>query len=242
MEMSRNNCLICGGELIYTEHAEELECHFCHRKFMSNARCQNGHYICDECHGKEGIRQIKEYCLATKSRNPIAIAQEIMENPYIYMHGPEHHVLVGAALLTACHNCGNERDLAADLEEMINRGSQVPGGICGLWGSCGAAVSTGIFVSILTDSNPLSGHSWGQANEMTSKSLADIAAKGGPRCCKRDSFTAILAASRYVKEQFGIELETTPEEQVVCHFSKWNAQCLGRKCPYNLGNHSLTDS
>ncbi|MCG8399661.1 DUF5714 domain-containing protein, partial [Bacillus atrophaeus] len=75
------------------------------------------------------------------------ILQKIMECPYIYMHGPEHHVMVGAALLTAWHNGGGQIDFPAALEEMKKRGSQIPGGICGLWGTCGAAVSAGIFFS-----------------------------------------------------------------------------------------------
>ena len=47
-------------------------------------------------------------CRTTKSRNPIEIMQKIMADPYIYMHGPEHHVMAGAALLAAYHNCGGE--------------------------------------------------------------------------------------------------------------------------------------
>ena len=68
----------------------------------------------------------------------------------------------------------------AALEEMRNRGAQVPGGICGLWGTCGAAVSTGIFVSLITGASPLSGKEWGLCNEMTSRSLGAIAKTGGP--------------------------------------------------------------
>lgn len=83
----------------------------------------------------------------TTSVNPIEIMQEIMENPYIYMHGPEHHILVGAALLAAYKNAGGKVDSFEDaLEEMRHRGSEYPGGACGMWGCCGAAVSTGIFI------------------------------------------------------------------------------------------------
>lgn len=63
-----------------------------------------------------------------------------MENPYVYMHGPEHHVLVGSVLLTAYHNAGGELDWPAALYEMENRGRQVPGGalwILGLLRRCG---------------------------------------------------------------------------------------------------------
>ena len=57
-----------------------------------------------------------DFCRESKSGNPIVIMQELMENPYIYMHGPEHHIMVGAALLTAYHNCGGEVELDAALD------------------------------------------------------------------------------------------------------------------------------
>lgn len=63
--------------------------------------------------------------------------------------------MVGAALLTAFKNAGGEIDLRAALAEMVSRGKSVPGGACGFWGACGAGVSTGMFVSIISGSTPL---------------------------------------------------------------------------------------
>ena len=40
------------------------------------------------------------------------------------MHGPEHHVMVGAALLTAYKNAGGDIDLHSALIEMLNRGKK----------------------------------------------------------------------------------------------------------------------
>ena len=37
------------------------------------------------------------------------------------MHGPEHHVMVGSALLTAYKNAGGDINLNAALVEMMNR-------------------------------------------------------------------------------------------------------------------------
>ena len=48
--------------------------------------------------------------------------------PFCHMHGPEHHIMVGSALLTAYHNAGGQIDLPKALSEMISRGSKVPGG------------------------------------------------------------------------------------------------------------------
>lgn len=38
------------------------------------------------------------------------------------MHGPEHHVLVGSALLTVYKNCGGSIDLEEALSLMEQRG------------------------------------------------------------------------------------------------------------------------
>jgi hypothetical protein len=36
-------------------------------------------------------------CLAESSRNPVEILNRMMELPFCHIHGPEHHVMVGAA-------------------------------------------------------------------------------------------------------------------------------------------------
>lgn len=231
--MARNTgaCLICREPLMYFETEREMECSICHHKFMSRASCIHHHYVCDSCHSKKGLEEVMQVCLETDSTNPIKIMQQLMEYPYIYMHGPEHHVMVGAALLAAYHNSGGEINLKEALKEMFARGRKVPGGVCGFWGSCGAAVSTGMFVSIITQSTPLSGKSWGQSNCMTAAALNRIGSLGGPRCCKRNNFSAVLEAVPFVKKITGVEMELP--EKVVCTFSKENKQCIGKKCPYH---------
>ena len=144
-------CLICKEKLVYLETAEQMECALCKKVELSNCRCENGHYVCSDCH-MAGMDSFLGACLSETSKNPIEILQKLMKLPFCHMHGPEHHVLVGASLLTAFKNAGGKIDLPAALLEMQSRGRQVPGGICGLWGSCGAAVSTGICISILTGS------------------------------------------------------------------------------------------
>ena len=132
--------------------------------------------------------------------------------------------MVGAALLTAYKNAGGDIDLQNALMQMILRGKQVPGGVCGFWGACGAGISTGIFLSIVNKSSPLNTEVWGLGNRMTSAALQKIGEIDGPRCCKRDSFTAILAAIDFVKEHLGVEMERNIP---VCTYSSKNAQCLG---------------
>ena len=193
-------CLICGQALEYLQEQQEMVCSFCGKTFLSNTKCRDGHYICDACHEKKGLEEVMHICGGSESKNPLEILQKIMECPYIYMHGPEHHVMVGAALLTAWHNGGGQIDFPAALEEMKKRGSQIPGGICGLWGTCGAAVSAGIFFSIVTSSSPMSSKTWGLGNQLTSRCLDAIGSLGGPRCCKRDSFTAVSVSIDFIQE------------------------------------------
>lgn len=231
MTRKEGACLICGEPLVYFQEARTMECQICHKIFPTYASCKNGHYVCDQCHAQKGVQIILDGCKNSSSKNPIALMQELMENPFIYMHGPEHHILVGAALLTACHNCGATFDLDQALEEMKRRGSQYPGGSCGLWGCCGAAVSVGMFISILTKATPLTGKSWGYANQATAQALSALAALGGPRCCKRNSFTAAKEAVDFAARRLGIQMELPARIQ--CDFSAENKQCLKDRCPYH---------
>lgn len=223
-------CLICGMPLEYKEQAVEIECANCYKTFSSNAKCVNGHNICDGCHGSAGVLAIQNACNKTVSKNPLEIAIELMKSPAINMHGPEHHVLVGAALLTAYRNSGGDIDVSSALQELVKRGKNVPGGICGFWGSCGAAISSGMFISIATKSTPLSIDTWGVSNLMTASSLKNIGFIGGPRCCKRNSFISIKTAVQFAKEHLGITMEL-PAEIKCTHFLR-NKECLGEKCPF----------
>ena len=76
------------------------------------------------------------------------------------------------------------------IPQSLNRGKAVPGGVCGFWGACGAGISAGMFISIISGATPLKNEPWGLANKMTSKALDAIGSIGGPRCCKRDSYMA----------------------------------------------------
>ena len=229
----KEECLICKAPLVYLKTNELMECAICHKKENSKTRCVNGHYVCNECH-TAGMDQIIGLCLGETSKDPIAIIEKMMEMPFCHMHGPEHHAMVGAALLTAYKNAGGEVDLPQALEEMMNRGRQVPGGACGFWGACGAGISTGMFISIITDSSPLMQESFGLSNTMTSESLNKIGEIGGPRCCKRDSYLSLLTAIDFVKDKLGVEMD---KHEIVCTHSKDNNQCIGKRCPFSPANH-----
>ena len=106
----------------------------------------------------------------------------------------------------------------------------MPGAACGLWGVCGAVTSIGAALAIIDGTGPLSTEDWGSHMEYTAAALARLAKTGGPRCCKRDAFTAMEQAVEYIQDHYGIALERKP---IHCDFSSRNAQCIGQRCPYN---------
>ncbi len=179
---------------------------------------------------EERGRKIVEACLRERSTNPIEIFRNIAQMDFVRMHGPEHHVLDGAALLTAFYNAGGEIDLPNSLKELMKRGLQMPGATCGMWGVCGAVSSMGAALSIIDGTGPLNADvSWGKHMEFTSKALYSLSQVGGPRCCKRDAFLSFQEAIRYINENYDVELQS---EKIECCFHEKNEQCIQDRCPF----------
>lgn len=227
-KITKEECLICKAPLKYLNEDTEMECELCHKKEKSKTQCTNGHYVCNECH-MEGIDSLIGICMDETSKNPVAILNKMMSMPFCHMHGPEHHIMVGMALLTAYRNSGGDIELKKALVEMNARGRSVPGGACGFWGACGAGISTGMFISIITGSTPLGIENFGLSHKMTSDALGAIGKIGGPRCCKRDSYISVLRAIDFVKENLGINMERS---NIRCTYSSRNNQCIGKRCPF----------
>ena len=187
---------------------------------------------------EDRAKKILAACAQEKSKNPVEIFCNVAKQDFVRIHGPEHHVLDGAALLTAFYNAGGQIDLQTSLEELMRRGLQMPGATCGMWGVCGAVSSLGAALSIIDGTGPLSEDaSWGKHMEFTSKALHSLSQVGGPRCCKRDAFLSFQNAIRYVNENYDLVLE---EGDIQCHFNGENAQCIKEKCPfYNKGRKKV---
>lgn len=226
------NCLICGKPLVYERMSRVRTCRICGKTAASACSCEDGHFVCDSCHAASSIAFFIPALLASKETDPMKLFETVIRMKDVHMHGPEHHMIVPCALITAYHNCTGCLDLKPALREAVSRGSQVPGGICGYWGSCGAAVGAGIFASIVTGSNPLSKDTWRISQMLTARCLEEIAKHGGPRCCKRTGRLAIETAVAFAKEFFGV---TMPISAVQCTYSEQNRECLYRDCLYFSG-------
>jgi hypothetical protein len=228
---SATGCLVCGGGIVYAQAASPATCAFCGVTSGSNARCGDGHYVCDGCHASPARDVIERYCARSVLTDPVEIAVSLMRHPAVKMHGPEHHFLVPAAMIAAWANATGlpAGDRAALVAEARKRSEPLLGGFCGLQGACGAGIGAGIFVALATGSTPLDGRPRGLANAMTSRALDAVSRTGGARCCKRDSLLSILAAARFAREELGVAL---PARGRACEHRERNAECLDRDCPF----------
>lgn len=230
----KSGCLVCGKDLKYLKEKQTAACSYCGETHETEVICEEGHFICDTCHRAPAEEIIARYCAATTEPDPIAIARALMDTPQVKMHGPEHHFLVPAVLLAAYYNVRGMRDVKAQkIEQAKHRASLIKGGFCGTHGDCGAAVGTGIFVSLVTGATPLSREEWKITNLVTAKSLETIALHGGPRCCKRNSFLAIEAAADFSREHLGVVMPIA--KPIVCRYSDLNRECLTKDCTFYPG-------
>jgi hypothetical protein len=225
---SVNNCGVCARPLVYAAESVTKTCDICGKVEKTNIYCPAGHYVCDACHSKATLEVLKQVLASSKSTDPLEIIEQVMAHPSVPMHGPEHHVIVPAAIITAVKNTSYPVPKEA-IEKAIERASKVPGGWCGLYGDCGAAVGVGIAVSVLTNATPLTGKERALAMGATSFALSRML-DDQPRCCKRASRTAIEAAVEYIHDKLGINL--VQGKKISCTYTIRNQQCAKTECPY----------
>lgn len=182
------------------------------------------------------MEQIEACCVELlecgETLNVVEIATHLMELPELPMHCPYHHFLVPAALLTAaCMQVkGDGSALSRSLKIARERASILPGGMCGQFGCCGAALGAGVFAAIWLETTPMSKQGWAAVNEYTSRCLSKVASVEGPRCCKRVTYLTLCAAAAAAKDLLGLDLGECPE--ITCGFYAKNRECRGVECPF----------
>ena len=222
------DCGVCGRALIYSTESTTLKCSLCGREESSLIRCPAGHFICDDCHGKPALRVLAEVLGSATSADPMILLEQAMAHPSVTMHGPEHHAIVPAVIVAAVATAGHRVPDGA-LDKAVERGRKVPGGWCGSHGSCGAAIGVGIAVSVLSEATPLKGEERSLSLAATSFALSRML-DDQPRCCKRASRVAVESAIDFLRDHLAVSLAT--EGVGACTYTRRNAQCPGRACPY----------
>ena len=225
---SMTDCGVCGRPLVYAADSLLRVCGLCGMEHTTMISCPAGHYVCDRCHGMAAMDVVRRLLASTTSRDPVAILEQVMSHPGLPMHGPEHHAIVPGVIIAAARNAGALLPGGA-LETALERASTVPGGWCGYYGACGAAVGVGIAVSVLSGATPVKGEQRSQALGATSQALARMV-DDQPRCCKRASRIAVQAAVQYLRDQLDIDLASG--ELARCAYTQRNAQCARERCPF----------
>jgi MoaA/NifB/PqqE/SkfB family radical SAM enzyme/ubiquinone/menaquinone biosynthesis C-methylase UbiE len=228
LKAHRDGCLVCGAELVYAHTIQSKECYYCEQVKSSNALCVQGHFVCDACHSKDALEIIKQICFYKKERDALELMQAIRSHPHFGLHGPEHHSLVPAVILTALRNSGEE--ITKDqIVTGVKRGQSIAGGACAFLGICGAAIGVGIAFSILLKADPYKGDERQTVQQVTNKVLEKISSYKAPRCCQRDVWLALQEASSLMKEITGKKLNV--DKKIACKQFPKNKECIHDQCP-----------
>lgn len=223
----QSGCVVCGAKLIYGK-LESVRCHHCGKISQSEVLCEKGHFICDVCHQQKPLEFLEQYLKQTDLKDPVAMLEAIFAHPAFPLHGPEHHFLVPSVVLKSLENLGIS--LPVDYQKLIQQRSvPLPGGTCGHWGACAAALGAGITSSIFAKVTPLSTQFYGVIHEITARALNAIAYQGGPRCCKRNTLLPLESLLESFREFFHIDI---PAKKFVCGYFKRNNECQLSRCPY----------
>ena len=177
----------------------------------------------------EAHERIYAHCLAYAGRDALECALELMGTDAVRFHGPEHHYLTAASLCAAWCNAVGE-DKAAHLSNLKARCAKIPPAVCGYYGVCGDSMAAGACASEMLGASYLSDGSWQRVNELTARTQSAIAAscKRGPRCCKRTTFAVLSAASAWLHDTLGVDIEVRGGFR--CPYSARNSQCIGPDC------------
>jgi len=227
-EKKTEGCMVCGAELHYFTDIRELSCSFCGQEYPANACCEAKHFVCDDCHRESGLEVTKTICHKTRETDLITLLKLIRSHPAIPMHGPEHHAMIPGIILASFRNSGG--DLTKEtITTGINRGAQIPGGACGFWGACGAAIGAGIAVSSILAATPLTPSPRQAAQSFSAKILSKIAKYKGGRCCQRETWLALTETAKLSKEILTIPL--TANDSLKCDQYLKNRECIRKACP-----------
>ena len=227
-ERQQSGCMVCGAALVYHPTEQQATCHYCGRLLSSNAACEQGHFVCDDCHTGDALELIERLCAASSTMDAVQLFSSIRQHPSMPLHGPQYHALVPGVLLACLRNAGHPVT-AEQLHAAIQRGAEVCGGSCGFWGVCGAATGVGIGFSVLLEATPLKAAARQTVQEIVQQVLAEIAGYQAARCCQRDCWIALRSALRIAAKHW--QLPLTELQPFACSQMARNKECLGLDCP-----------
>lgn len=210
---------MCGGKLAYLTRGRELTCILCQKTEYAAITCPKGHYVCDECHGKGLFDTVTGHVLKATSRDPLAIAEELMDRPDLPMLGCEHAWIAAGSFMSALRNEGTLKIRDKDILEAMQRTRrQAIGGYCGATGICGIAPAVGSCFSVVLGAACPKDEETRITMQAAGQMVLAIAGQAGPCCCKNFVRTALSTAGALARDVLGADL---PEPRpVVCRHSE----------------------
>jgi MoaA/NifB/PqqE/SkfB family radical SAM enzyme/SAM-dependent methyltransferase len=230
-------CVVCGRPLVYAEGPREARCHYCGRELRTWATCEAGHFVCDQCHGGDYLQFVRSFVAQCELTDPVEAFLTMRAAFPFPMHGPEHHVLVPAALLIAYRNSGGEISPKA-IENALSEAAKLPGGTCAYWGGCAAALGVGVDYSAILKASPVKSHGRQVAQTVVTRALQRIAEFRAARCCRRESLIALQVGAANSGEFLPTSVASTYEP--TCDQSDWNRECIRDLCPFKSRGQAPT--
>lgn len=177
----------------------------------------------------EQMETITKICLASDCCDAAELAGRLMADSSIRMHGPEHHFLVSAAILTVYCNRYCPDSKYRFLKMAALRTAKIPVAVCALYGCCGALMGAGAAVSIITQANPFLAEPLQLVNRVTASIQQELSGYAGIRCCKRSVWASLRGTLEVLKSCDNLVL---PVSEISCPYRFQHDACIGRKCPY----------
>jgi hypothetical protein len=220
-------CSVCDSQLV--DDPQLQACLYCGEEEETDWVCPRGHYVCESCRSASPAELVERFAPASAEADPMATAELLMKHPSFNANGPEHHLVVAPAILSALRKQGvSVTD--ARFRAALTRMADIPVAVCGTRGDCGAAAGAGCAVSLLTGATFRSKRERTLALLATARALVAVAAHGGPRCCKQSVFASIQSTAVFLQDELGISLPVA--DAVRCAFSEKNPECTREACAY----------
>lgn len=200
--------MICGGTLEYAEQSKEMTCAKCGKKELANVYCSDGHYVCDHCHGQGAFEFIKSFVQATDLKDPLEIAEILLNHDEIIpMLGCEHALIASASLMAALKNLNSLNITNDDIEEAMQRTKrQAIGAYCGLTGVCGIAPAIGACFSVVLGAACPKDKETATTMRVVSRIIEIIANETGPCCCKNFLRNSLMEAVSLAEKYLNVKL------------------------------------
>ncbi|MDP4161156.1 MAG: DUF5714 domain-containing protein [Bacillota bacterium] len=220
---------------------KEMTCIQCGKTEIGNICCPNGHYVCDDCHGKNLFASILKDIQTAQEQNPFTIAERLMNQDEVPMLGCENAWIAAGAFLAALKNEGTLTITDDQIREALQRTKkQAIGGYCGLTGVCGIAPAIGACFSVILGAACPKDQETAKTMSVVSNVVRAIAALAGPCCCKAFVRAALNEAVASAQEFFDVSLLDTTDPAMNCtYITRHPHGCRMEKCPYYKQNESV---